>query len=155
MHLTLSGTLETVSAYLVSESRVIPATPHELFDIVADPSMHPRMDGSGSVQTARDGNPERLSQGAKFGMDMKVGAAYKITNTVVEFEESKVIAWRHFNGHVWRYLFRPVDGGTEVTEQWDARPAKNRFFLRLAGFPRRNRDGILATLARLEELARA
>jgi hypothetical protein len=138
-----------VSAYLVSESKVIAADPQRLFDIVADPAMHPVMDGSGSVQAIRDGGPDRLSLGAKFGMDMKMGASYKILNTVVEFDEPKVIAWRHFNGHVWRYLFEPVDGGTKVTEQWDARPAKNRLFLRLAGFPGRNRKGIIATLEQL------
>ncbi len=142
-----------MSAYLVSESKVIAADPQTLFDIVADPSMHPEIDGSGSVQASRDGGPDRLSLGAKFGMDMKIGASYKILNTVVEFDEPSCLAWRHFNGHVWRYLFEPVDGGTKVTEQWDARPAKNRLFLRLSGFPGRNRRGIKATLDRLESVA--
>lgn len=137
----------------MSESRVINADPQKLFDIIADPAMHPKIDGSGSVLESRDGAPPRLSLGASFGMDMKLGAPYKITNKVVEFDEPKVIAWRHFNGHVWRYLFEPVDGGTRVTEQWDARPAKNKIFLRLLGFPKRNRDGIVATLERLDELA--
>jgi hypothetical protein len=139
--------------YLVSESKVIAATPQTLFDIVADPAMHPEMDGSGTVRASRADGPARLSMGSRFGMDMKLGAPYKITNTVVEYDEPARLAWRHFNGHVWRYLFEPVDGGTRVTEQWDARPAKNRFFLRLAGFPARNRKGILATLDRLAELA--
>jgi hypothetical protein len=142
-----------VSAYLVSESKVIAAPAQRLFDIVADPAMHPVMDGSGSVQASRSGGPKRLELGSKFGMDMKLGAPYKITNTVVEFDEPNVIAWRHFNGHVWRYLFEPVDGGTRVTEQWDARPAKNRLFLRISGFPARNRAGIIATLDKLAELA--
>jgi hypothetical protein len=142
-----------MSAYLVSESKVIAADPQSLFDIVADPAMHPQMDGSGSVKATRAGGPQRLSLGAKFSMDMKLGASYKIMNTVVEFDEPKQLAWRHFNGHVWRYLFEPVDGGTKVTEQWDARPAKNRIFLRLVGFPGRNRKGIKATLDRLADLA--
>jgi len=142
-----------MSSYLVSESKIIAADPQRIFDIVADPAMHPVMDGSGTVRAARGGGPQRLTAGAKFGMDMKVGVPYKIVNTVVEFDEPKVVAWRHFNGHVWRYLFEPVDGGTRVTEQWDARPAKNRFFLRLAGYPGRNRKGIVATLDRLADLA--
>jgi polyketide cyclase/dehydrase/lipid transport protein len=144
-----------VSAYLVSESKVIAAPAQRLFDIVADPAMHPVMDGSGSVQASRSGGPRRLELGSKFGMDMKLGAPYKITNTVVEFDEPRVIAWRHFNGHVWRYLFEPVDGGTRVTEQWDARPAKNRMLLRISGFPTRNRAGIVATLDKLAELVAA
>ena len=144
-----------MSAYLVTETKVIPADVQTLFDIVADPAMHPRLDGSGSVRAAREGVPGRLAPGATFGMDMHMGASYKITNTVVEFDEPHRIAWRHFNGHVWRYIFEPVDGGTRVTEQWDARPAKNKLGLVLMGFPARNRRGIRATLERLEEYATA
>ena len=144
-----------MSAYLVSESAVIAADPQQLFDIVADPAQHPVIDGSGTVQASRAGGPERLSLGAKFGMDMKLGAPYKIENTVVEFEEGRRIAWRHFNGHIWRYTFEPVDGGTEVTEQWDATQVWNKLALRLAGFPKRNRAGIQGTLARLGEVTAA
>lgn len=115
--------------------------------------MHPVIDGSGSVQALRFGGPTRLSLGAKFAMDMKVGASYKIMNTVVEFEDPTLIGWRHFNGHIWRYRFEPVEGGTLVTEQWDAQKVANRLFLQLMGFPARNRRGIRATLERLDELA--
>jgi polyketide cyclase/dehydrase/lipid transport protein len=142
-----------MSAYLVSESRTIAADAQKLFDIVADPAMHPVIDGSGSVKAFRAGGPERLSLGATFGMDMKLGAPYKVKNTVVEFEEGRLLAWRHFNGHIWRYIFEPVDGGTSVTEQWDARPVWNKLALRLAGFPRRNRAGIIGTLRGLDALA--
>lgn len=140
---------------LVSESIMITAPAEELFEIVANPAMHPVIDGSGSVQQGSDRNPERLSLGAKFGMDMKLGAPYKITNTVIEFEEGRRIAWRHFHGHIWRYIFEPVDGGTTVTEQWDARrlPLIKRVGLRLTGFPARNRKGIQATLRRLQNVA--
>ncbi len=140
------------SKYLVSVSRTIGADPQTLFDIVADPAQHPVIDGSGSVKAVRDRSPERLSAGAKFGMDMHLGASYKILNTVVEFDEPNVIAWRHFNGHVWRYRFTAVPGGTEVVEQWDARPAKHKVFLLLAGFGRRNKKGMIATLERLDQL---
>ena len=139
-----------MSKYLVSESRTIAADAQKLFDIVADPAMHPVIDGSGSVQSLREGAPDRLSLGSTFSMDMKLGAPYKILNTVVEFEEGRLLAWRHFNGHVWRYIFEPVDGGTKVTEQWDARRVWNKLGLRLVNFPKRNRAGILATLERLE-----
>jgi hypothetical protein len=90
---------------LVSEERIIAAEPQTLFDIIADPAMHPVIDGSGSVVAVRPGNPPRLSKGATFSMDMKIGATYKIRNAVVEFDEGRRIAWRHFYGHVWRYLF--------------------------------------------------
>jgi uncharacterized protein YndB with AHSA1/START domain len=142
---------------LVSESVIVAAPPQRVFDIVADPAMHPVIDGSGTVQRANDANPDRLSLGAKFGMDMRLGAPYRITNTVIEFEEGRRIAWRHFHGHVWRYLFEPADGGTKVTEEWDARhlPIYKRIWLRVAGFPARNRKGIQATLRRLADHATA
>ncbi|HSY16551.1 MAG TPA: SRPBCC family protein [Jatrophihabitantaceae bacterium] len=142
-----------MSAYLVSESRTINADPQSLFDVVADPAKHPLIDGSGSVRALRTGGPERLSKGAKFSMDMHLAANYKIVNTVVEFEDGRQLAWRHFNGHIWRYIFEPVEGGTLVTEQWDARNAHNRIGLRLMGFPGRNRAGIIATLERLDDVA--
>ena len=143
-----------MSAYLVSESRTIRCDAQRLFDIVADPAMHPVIDGSGTVQSLRSDSPDRLALGATFGMDMKIGAPYKITNTVVEFEDGRRLAWRHFNGHIWRYTFEPVHGGaTKVTEQWDARRVWNKLGLLLMGFPRRNRSGIITTLARLEEVA--
>jgi hypothetical protein len=141
-----------MSTYLVSESAVIAATPQQLFDIIANPAMHPVVDGSGSVRAVGSDVPARLSMGAKFGMDMKLGASYKITNTVVEFDEPHQIGWRHFNGHIWRYIFEPVEGGTKVTEEWDATAVKSRLTLRLMGFPSRNRAGIQATLKRLAEI---
>ncbi|TAM92074.1 MAG: dimethyladenosine transferase [Jatrophihabitans sp.] len=144
-----------MSAYLVSVSKVIAAPAQKLFDIVADPAMHPVIDGSGSVRGTAGANPDRLSLEATFGMDMHLGASYKIKNTVVEFDEPRTIGWRHFNGHVWRYLFEPVADGTRVTEQWDARPVPlwRRPALILMGFPARNRTGMAATLERLAEVA--
>jgi uncharacterized protein YndB with AHSA1/START domain len=137
----------------VSTSRVIAADRQALFDIVADPAMHPVIDGSGSVRALQADQPKRLAEGAKFGMDMKMGAKYPITNTVVEFDEGERIAWRHFNGHRWRYEFSDVDGGTQVTETFDWSTAKGKRALEVAGFPKKNLKGMEATLARLDELA--
>jgi uncharacterized protein YndB with AHSA1/START domain len=144
-----------MSAYLVTETRVIAANPQRLFDVLADPALHPAIDGSGSVRAVLPGGPERLSAGSRFAMDMNLGASYKIMNTVIEFDEPSVIAWRHFNGHVWRYRFEAIEGGTLVTEQWDARTVPSRLLLRILGFPARNRRGMRATLERLDELVNA
>lgn len=140
--------------YLVSATREIDAPAAVLFDIVADPTQHPRLDGGRSVKAPRGDVPRRLSQGATFSMDMEIRAKYRITNTVVEFEEGRRLAWRHFNGHVWRYTFEPVDESrTRVTEQWDARPAKTRFFLRLMGFPATAATSLPRTLDNLAAAA--
>jgi len=142
----------THSRYLVTVRRTIAADPQLLFDIVADPAQHPVIDGSDSVRALRAGGPDRLSLGATFAMDMHQVANYRIVNTVVEFDEPHRIAWRHFNGHIWRYTFTEVEGGTEVVEQWDARRTRNRMALWLLGYPGRNRAGMQATLQRLDEL---
>jgi uncharacterized protein YndB with AHSA1/START domain len=144
-----------MSSHIVSASTTIAAPVGAIFDIVADPRQHPRIDGSGSVKGAIEG-PDRLSLGAKFGMNMKMGAPYKITSTVVEFEEDRLIAWRHPLGHVWRYVLEPAAGGaTQVTESFDYSSvnAVQAAFLGLSGFPKRNRRGIEKTLVRLGEAA--
>ena len=137
----------------VSTSRVIDADRQALFDIVADPGMHPVIDGSGSVRAATGEASQRLEFDATFGMDMKMGSSYHIENRVVEFEEGERIAWRHFHGHRWRYEFEDVDGGTRVTETFDWSGAKSKLALELARFPKRNLRGMEATLERLDELA--
>ena len=142
---------------LVSDSTTIDAPPAVVFAIVADPRQHPRIDGSGSLKGVIIG-PERLSaKGDTFGMDMKLfGLPYKIHNKVVELEQDRRIAWRHFGAHRWRYELEPTDdGGTLVTETWDATRYTSPVFagLRAAGFPERNRRGITATLARLKQAA--
>lgn len=127
----------------------MPAEPQEIFDLLADPTKHSLIDGSGTVREARPGNPERLSLGAKFSMSMRQGLPYKITNEVVEFDEPNVIAWRHMAHHVWRYRLRPVDGGTEVTEEFDWGVALVPAALKATGTTRKNAKAIEATLDRL------
>ena len=134
---------------VVSETRFVTATPQEIFDLLADPAQHQLIDGSGSVQNATSSSPSRLSLGAKFGMDMKIGVKYKITNEVVEFDEPKQIAWRHFGGHIWRYKLEAVEGGTQVTEQFDWNNSKSQLMMRVMRYPVKNRASIVATLDRL------
>jgi hypothetical protein len=128
--------------------RFVPAEPQAIFDLLADPSQHSLIDGSGSVRGTAEA-PERLALGSKFSMSMKLGVPYKITNEVVEFDEPSLIAWQHMGKHVWRYRLRPVDGGTEVTEEFDFRPARSATALKLSGAPKRNAKAIEATLDRL------
>lgn len=141
-----------MTSTVVSVERTIPAAAAAIFDVLADPRAHPMIDGSGSVKKINTG-PERLSRGAEFGVEMKIGAPYKVTNTVVEYEEGRLIAWRHFAGHRWRYTLTAVEGGTHVREEWDPsrQPRITQIALKLLGFPERNRKGMEATLVRLEE----
>jgi uncharacterized protein YndB with AHSA1/START domain len=112
----------------VSAERVVRAPAERIFDLLARPSQHRLIDGSGTVRDPYEG-PERLTLGARFGMDMKIGGAYRMVNEVVEFEEGRRIAWqprpdhrgvdRLIGGRIWRWELEPVDGGTLVRETWD------------------------------------
>jgi uncharacterized protein YndB with AHSA1/START domain len=147
-----------MSDRVVSASTTIDAPPEVVFAIVADPRQHPRIDGSGSVRDVITG-PDRLEKGATFGVSMKLfGVPYTINNRVVEYDEDRRIAWKHFGAHRWRYELEPTpEGGTRVTETWDASRYDPLWAtgLRLAGFPERNRKGITETLARLKQAAEA
>jgi uncharacterized protein YndB with AHSA1/START domain len=140
----------------ISVSRVVDVPPARVFGLLADPANHPLLDGSGSVRASRSSGPRRLELGSRFGMDMRLLLPYRILNTVVEFEPDRLIAWRHFSGHRWRWLLRDLgDGRTEVTETFDWSTARAPRVIELLGFPARNRKGIEATLARLGDLVAA
>jgi hypothetical protein len=71
----------------------------------------------------------------------------------VEFQENRLIAWRHFMGHRWRWLLEPAgEGKTTVTETFDYSTARSPLAVKLMGFPQRNADGIEKTLARLTKM---
>ena len=116
--------------HAVSETRVIAASRQVLFDLVADPAMHPRIDGSGTVRAQAAGGPSRLGPGVRFGMSMRMGLPYRISNRVVEFEEGSRVAWMHMSRAVWRWEFRDVEGGTEVRESFDWSAARSRTMMR-------------------------
>lgn len=139
------------SRQITSGSRFIPAPPDAIFDLLADPANHHLIDGSGSVVAARSGNPKRLSLGAKFGMDMKMGFPYRMSSTVSAFEENRLIEWHHFARHKWRYELEPVAGGTRVTESFNYGSSPLKAALVLAGYPERHRKSIDQTLERMAE----
>ena len=139
--------------------RVITAPPEKIFALLTDPRHHPEIDGSGSVQAAKDA-PEHLTLGSKFGMSMKVGISYSMVSEVVEFEENRRIAWqsrppgsigsRLGGGRIWRYELDPVDGGTRVRETWDISQEKVKALVRPAR--KKTREAMEATLGRIQEL---
>ncbi|MEX0664131.1 MAG: SRPBCC family protein [Acidimicrobiia bacterium] len=110
---------------VVTVERVIPAPPEKIFELLANPDRHREIDGSGTVRDPT-APAERLKLGSTFDMKMKMGVPYTMTNTVVEFEDGRKIAWqprpkrmKRFGGRIWRYELEPVDGGTRVRESWD------------------------------------
>jgi hypothetical protein len=137
----------------VSVSRVINASAQKIFDVLADPAMHPVFDGSGTVRKSQPGNPQRLALGEKFSMGMRQGLPYRMRNTVVEFDEGRLIAWRHAGRHRWRYELEPAEGGTKVTETFDYSTALSPRFIEFMGYPRKHPASMAATLERLDRAA--
>ena len=136
------------SPYLQTRRRLVAAAPSEIFELLTDPAMHPVIDGSGTVR-ASNAKEAKLSLGSEFGMQMRLGIPYRISNTVVEFEQDRQIAWRHFSGHRWRYELEAVGSGTLVSETWDASRLRHKWLLRLMGFTRSTGPNMERTLERL------
>jgi uncharacterized protein YndB with AHSA1/START domain len=146
---------------VVSVDRVINAPPAALFAVVADATRHPEIDGSGQLVKAKEGAARQLTLGSTFGMAMKMGVPYTVTNTVIEFEQDRRIAWqtvlagplgRFLGGRIWRYELEPVDGGTKVTESWDLSQDKQAFFLKNPKVGQATATSMSKSLDRLAEI---
>jgi hypothetical protein len=115
-----SEILETGNEKVKSARIVINAPAEQIFALLANPRRHKEIDGSSTIQENLSG-PDKLVLGSKFGMQMHLGVDYRISNTVVEYEENKLIAWRHIGRWIWRYeLVNIGPQSTQVTETFDA-----------------------------------
>ena len=134
------------------------APPSDVFEYLRNPANHAAISGDATVICDVKGSP-LLEAESRFTMKMRRGPVrYRMTNTVVEYDLDRVIAWAHFGGHRWRYLLSLTDdGGTQVTETFDYSryDALRSTVIRVTGFPERNRRGITATLVRLKDAAEA
>lgn len=120
----------------VSESRRINAPASAVFCILADPALHPGIDGSGMLREAVDLLPLR-KVGDTFRMRMRNDEMgdYVMVNYVVEYEQDRRIGWEpemHEASrpedapeigvrarHRWTYELAPDGEGTVVTETYD------------------------------------
>ena len=144
-----------------SVERVIPAPAEQIFDLLADPSRHREIDGSGTVRDAKQ-PPQRVQLGDKFGMSMKLGLPYTMVSTVIEFEDNRRIAWQSrppgvfgkiSGGRIWRYELEPVDGSTRVRETWDiSQEVGTKFLLTNSRTHQHTREAMEKTLENIEKL---
>jgi len=139
-------------ARTVSRQVVVNAPADQLFAMLADPRRHGEVDGSGTVRNTVSG-PDRLSQDAKFSVNMKMfGFPYRVTSKVTAFEDGRLIEWRHPLGHRWRWRFEELEAGrTEVTETFDYRGAVFPAGLELVKAPPANAKSIRDTLTALRD----
>ena len=104
-----------------------------MFAVLADPTTHQAIDGTGWVRESRDGKP-LTEVGQVFRMAMYHqnygGIHYEVANRVEVFEPPRAIAWLPdqgaddanlaFGGWLWRYDLEPIsDHRTQVTLTYD------------------------------------
>ena len=146
----------------VSVERVIKAPPNTIFALLADAGKHASFDGSESVDHATQESVP-LTIGSKFGMAMRgrketLFIPYRTTNTVIEYEPDRRIAWQTtaigglVGGRIWRYELSPAEGGTRVRETWDVSQEKNKRMVISGSMPQRTEQGMAATLDRIATL---
>lgn len=145
---------------VITVSRLVKASPSDVFELLSTPSRHHEFDGSGTVVSARKGGAP-VGLGDTFSMDMRWGMAYSTINRVTEFEQDKLIAWRTLApapigsviaGRTWRYTLEAQDAtSTLVRETWDTRSENvgSRWAMRFLAD--KTRTSMQQTLERLAE----
>jgi uncharacterized protein YndB with AHSA1/START domain len=145
---------------VVSAERVVAAPPEAIFELLVQPERHKEIDGSGTVQGPK-GTSERLELGSTFGMSMKMGVPYSMSNKVIELEENRRIAWQtrgagaigsKVGGRIWRYELEPVDGGTRVRESRDISQESPLTKWLVSRDSNKTRKNLENTLERIEKL---
>lgn len=115
--------LNSGEKYLVGARITINAPAEQIFNFIANPHNHAKIDGSKMVKGRMVG-PERLVLGSRFFMRMQMGLPYIMRNRVVEFKENELLGWKPLARNIWRYELKQLaDGSTEVTQWMDGRNA--------------------------------
>lgn len=128
-------------ALAISVTKEIPAPAHVVFAVLADPVMHPEIDGSGMLRSATSSGPiTRVGDTFTMRMHNDEMGEYEMINHVVEYEAGGRIAWEPAllragrpedeadvgvrAGHRWSYELHPISAGaTLVTESYDCSSA--------------------------------
>jgi len=117
----------------VSATRRIAAPARDIFNIVADPAGHVRIDGSGMLEAAADTSP-LTAAGETFDIQMDRTplndipglVKYSVRNTVTKIEPDHLVEWTVGSpdqpplGHIYGWQLDPVnDRETDVTNYCD------------------------------------
>ncbi|TCP45056.1 polyketide cyclase/dehydrase/lipid transport protein [Tamaricihabitans halophyticus] len=151
----------------VSVTRTIAASVTRVFAVLADPTTHARIDGTGWVQEAVDQAP-LTEVGQIFRMDMyhanHPNGDYQVVNKVHVFDEPHAIAWLtgedkgggrlEFGGWIWRYDLAPngpLETNVTLSYEWTAVPQHIRDYLEFPVFGPDHLGNSLDHLAPLAE----
>ena len=156
----------------VSVSTTIDAAPEAVFAVLADPSTHGAIDGTGWVRESLDGGDRITAAGQVFHMAMHhenhPDKDYEMANRVEVFDEPRAIAWQpgqespetgelSFGGWIWRYDLEatsPDRTTVTLTYDWSAVPPHIREYLQFPPFPLEHLDRSLQHLSDLVAAAR-
>lgn len=155
-----------MSAETMTATATIEAPPAAVFDVLADPSTHAAIDGTGWVSGSPDPVPiDHAGQVFRMAMyhENHPDKHYEMANQVEVFERPWAIGWRpgqedpdtgqlSFGGWTWRYDLAPA--GSQVTEvtltyDWSAARAEVRKIIQFPPFGQHHLDQSLAHLASL------
>ena len=143
----------------------IDAPPQAVFDVLADPTTHADVDGTGWVRG--DLQAERITAaGQVFRMRMfhadHPDGEYEIANLVEVFDEPRAIGWKpgtgsddddlSFGGWTWRYDLEPVGASqtkVTLTYDWSEVSPEVREYLHFPVAPPEHLQRSLEHLARL------
>lgn len=158
--------LKGMESERVTTSTTIESAPDAVFAVLADPSAHADIDGTGWVIGSLDGD-RITAAGQVFRMAMyhenHADKDYEIANLVEVFDEPRAIAWKPgtetpatgeltFGGWIWRYDLEaagPSRTTVMLTYDWSAVPAHVREYLQFPPFGQNHLDNSLQHLSDL------
>jgi uncharacterized protein YndB with AHSA1/START domain len=149
----------------ISATATIDAPAQVVFDVLADPTTHEAIDGTGWVRESLDGAP-LTEPGQIFRIAMyhenHPNGSYEMANKVHAFDPPNAISWEPgqdtdegkltFGGWIWGYELTSVGpDATEVrlTYDWSAVPQPAREHIGFPPFPREHLDNSLKHLAEI------
>lgn len=149
----------------ITVSTTVDAPAAAVFSVLADPSTHAAIDGTGWVRESLDPTPlNRSGQIFRMAMyhDNHPDHDYEMANLVEEFAPPHTISWQpgmgpddanlEIGGWIWRYDLRPVgEDQTEVTltYDWSAVRPELREHIEFPPFPVEHLHNSLANLSKL------
>lgn len=144
----------------------IEAAPEAVFGVLADPTTHAAIDGTGWVRESLD-DESITAAGQVFRIamyhDNHPDGDYKMANRVEVFDEPRAIEWQpgqesletgelSFGGWTWRYDLEPTGPSqttVTLTYDWSAVPPEIREYIQFPPFGQEHLDNSLQHLAEL------